>query len=146
MPVTEDVTLREAGVEDRERVRAFYVACGHSGLLDPADRVLIAEAGGQIVGAVRLCVEEGLQVLRTMRVRSDAQRRGIGRAILRRFVTMLADEECFCLPFAHLAGFYGEIGFEPVPPAALPPHLAARLAAYRQERPHVNVIAMRRPR
>jgi N-acetylglutamate synthase-like GNAT family acetyltransferase len=140
------VAFREAGFEDRERVRAFYVACGHSGLVEPADRVLIAEAGGQIVGVVRLCVENGVQVLRTMRVRPDAQRRGIGRLLLRRFVTMLAKAECFCLPYAHLVGFYGEIGFEPVAAEALPPHLAARLAAYRRERPNVMVIAMRRPR
>jgi N-acetylglutamate synthase-like GNAT family acetyltransferase len=144
--MTQGVALREAGVDDRERVRAFYVAGGHSGLLEPSDRVLIAEAGGQIVGAVRLCVESGVQVLRTMRVRPDCRRQGIGRAVLRRFVTMLADEECFCLPFAHLVGFYGEIGFETVAPEALPPHLAARLAAYRRERPNVDVVAMRRPR
>jgi GNAT superfamily N-acetyltransferase len=75
------VAFRKAGFEDRERVRAFYVACGRSGLLEPADRVLIAEAGGQIVGAVRLCVEDGVQVLRTMRVRPDAQRRGLGRLL-----------------------------------------------------------------
>lgn len=139
-----EVTLREAGAHDAERVRAFYVACGHSGPLEPADRVLIAETGGQIVGAVRLCVEHGAQVLRTMRVRPDAQRRGIGRLLLGRFVTMLATAECFCLPYAHLAGFYGAIGFEPIGPEALPPHLVARLAGYRRERP--NVIAMRRPR
>lgn len=139
-----EVTLREAGALDAERVRAFYVACGHSGPLEPAERVLIAETAGQIVGAVRLCVEHGAQVLRTMRVRPDAQRRGIGRLLLGRFVTMLATAECFCLPYAHLAGFYGAIGFEPIGPEALPPHLVARLAGYRRERP--NVIAMRRPR
>jgi pimeloyl-ACP methyl ester carboxylesterase/N-acetylglutamate synthase-like GNAT family acetyltransferase len=144
--VTEGVALREAAVDDRERVRAFYIACGNSGLFAPSDRVLIAEAGGQIIGAVRLCVESGVQVLRTMRVRPDWQRQGIGRAVLRRFVTMLADEDCFCLPCPRLVGFYGEIGFEPVAPEALPPHLAARLAAYRRERPNVEVIAMRRPR
>lgn len=106
--------------------------------------MLIAEAGGQIVGAVRLCVEHGVRVLRTMRVRPDAQRRGIGRLLRGRFVTMLAKAECFCLPYAHLESFYGAIGFAPVGPEALPPHLAARLAGYRVERP--NVIAMRRPR
>lgn len=142
--VTAGVALRESGAEDRDSVRAFYVACGHSGLLEPAEGVLIAEAGGQIVGAVRLCVEHGVQVLRTMRVRPDAQRRGIGRLLLGRFVTMLAKAECFCLPYAHLESFYGAIGFAPVGPEALPPHPAARLAGYRVERP--NVIALRRPR
>ena len=58
---------------------------------------------------------------------------------------MLEDRECFCLPFAHLVAFYGQIGFEVVASDALPPHLAERLAGYRAGRPDVNVIAMRRP-
>jgi N-acetylglutamate synthase-like GNAT family acetyltransferase len=139
------VTLHAADRGERERVRAFYLACGHTGPLDPADRVLLAEADGEIVGAVRLCVEERVQVLRTMRVRPDFQRRGVGRALLRRFVTMLdGGRDCFCIPYAHLDVFYGEAGFEVVSPDALPPHLAARLAAYQAERPQRPVIAMRR--
>ena len=144
--VLDGVSLRESGPQDRERVREFYLACGNSGAMGSADRVLVAEIEGHIAAAVRLCVEEGVQVLRTMRVRPDVQQRGIGRAMLRRFVTMLADADCFCLPYAHLVSFYGEIGFAPVAPEALPPHLAARLATYQRERPGVSVIAMRRPR
>lgn len=143
--VVDGCILRESAPHERERVREFYVACGHSGATAPADRVLVAEIDGHVAGAVRLCVEEGVQVLRTMRVRPDVQRRGIGRAMLRRFATMLADAECFCLPYAHLDSFYGAIGFERVAPEALPPHLAARLETYRRERPGTSVIAMRRP-
>jgi pimeloyl-ACP methyl ester carboxylesterase/N-acetylglutamate synthase-like GNAT family acetyltransferase len=136
------LTLRELALDDRERVRAFYQASGRASVPDPSDRVLVAEDEGEIVGAVRLCREEGVVVLRTMRVRPDVQRRGVGRALLRRFATMLDGRECFCLPFDHLVGFYGEVGFETVPAEALPAHLAARLAGYRAERP--NVIGMRR--
>ena len=139
------VSLHESVSAELELVRAFYLASGHSGVLGPGDRVLIAEAGGEIVAAVRLCVEDGVQVLRTTRVRPDFQRRGIGRLLLRRFVTMLDEgRDCFCIPYAHLEGFYGEVGFAAVPPDALPPHLATRLAQYRRERPTVAVIAMRR--
>lgn len=137
------VSLRESA-PGLEPVRAFYLASGHSGLLEPGDRVLIAEAGAEIVAAVRLCVEDRVQVLRTMRVRPGWQRRGIGRLLLRRFVTLLGAGDCFCIPYAHLDGFYGQIGFEAVPPDDLPPHLARRLAQYRAERPGVAVIAMRR--
>jgi RimJ/RimL family protein N-acetyltransferase/GNAT superfamily N-acetyltransferase len=137
------IHLREAAAADRERVRAFYVASGHSGLLAPADRLLVAERGSEIVGAVRLCVEEGVQVLRTMRVHPDLQRQGLGRRMLLHFETMLAGAECYCLPYAHLERFYGTIGFARVEPDALPPHLAARLGGYLRERP--NAIAMRRP-
>ena len=89
-------------------------------------------------------VEEGAQVLRTMRVRPDAQRRGVGRAMLDRFAGMLGPGACYCLPFAHLTGFYGLVGFEEVAAEHLPPHLARRLAEYR-ERPDTSVTAMRRP-
>jgi N-acetylglutamate synthase-like GNAT family acetyltransferase len=140
--VLDGVTLRESAPAEQDRVRAFYRAATHPGLVAPDDRVLIAEAGGEIVAAVRLCLEDGAQVLRTMRVRPDFQRRGIGRLVLRRCVTLLDERDCFCLPYAHLEGFYGEVGFERVPPEALPPHLAARLGGYLAERP--NVIAMRR--
>jgi pimeloyl-ACP methyl ester carboxylesterase/GNAT superfamily N-acetyltransferase len=143
--VIESPSIRESASGDRERVRAFYVACGHRGLLAAGDRVLVAEREGEIIGAVRFCVEEGVQVLRTMRVRTDAQRRGVGRALLQRFATLLEGGPCYCLPFAHLAGFYGEIGFREVAPEDLPPHLARRLAQYRAERPRVDMIAMRRP-
>jgi hypothetical protein len=78
-------------------------------------------------------------------VRPDAQRRGVGRALLRRFDAVLGPGPCYCLPFAHLIGFYGIIGFAEAAPGELPPHLAARLAQYRAERPGVNMIAMRRP-
>ena len=134
--------LREATRGDHERVRAFYVRGGHTGVFDPADRVLLAEADGHILGAVRLCREHGVQVLRTMRVHPEAQRRGIGRLLLRRFEALLAPEDCYCLPYAHLVGYYGTIGFAPVPREALPPHVAARLDEYLRERP--NMIAMRR--
>jgi pimeloyl-ACP methyl ester carboxylesterase/N-acetylglutamate synthase-like GNAT family acetyltransferase len=140
-----DFTIREASPADRERVRPFYVALGHSGLVAATDRVLLAERDGEIVGAVRLCVEHRVQVLRTMRVRPDAQRSGVGSAMLRRFRTMLDGGPCYCLPYGHLTGFYGIIGFEEVAPAMLPAHLAARLAQYRAERPGVDMIAMRRP-
>ena len=59
-------------------------------------------------------------------------------------MTLLGAGDCFCIPYAHLDGFYGQIGFEAVPPDDLPPHLARRLAQYRAERPGVAVIAMRR--
>jgi pimeloyl-ACP methyl ester carboxylesterase/N-acetylglutamate synthase-like GNAT family acetyltransferase len=142
--VLDEVTLREASPADHDRVRAFYVACGNSGDFRPQDRVLLAERDGAIIGAVRLCVEEGVQVLRTMRVRKDAQRSGVGRAMLRRFAGMLAPGACYCLPFAHLTGFYGAIGFQEIAPDELPPHLGRRLAQYRTERPGVAVTAMRR--
>jgi N-acetylglutamate synthase-like GNAT family acetyltransferase len=47
-----------------------------------ADRFFISEMDGELVGGVRLALEEGALVLRGMRVRADMQRRGIGTRLL----------------------------------------------------------------
>lgn len=109
------------------RVRAFYGQVGYGGGVSDADTVLAATAGERVAGAVRLCEEHGVIVLRGMFVAPDCQRLGIGRALLSRCLPWLDRGEAFCLPYDHLAGFYREAGFEPVTIGALPP-LPARTA------------------
>jgi hypothetical protein len=53
--------------------------------------------------------------------------------------TLAGSGPCYRLPYGHLTGFYGIIGFEEARPGALPPHLTAGLAQYRPERPGVNI-------
>jgi GNAT superfamily N-acetyltransferase len=86
--------------------------------------------GNAIVGVVRLCREHGVTVLRGMRIADLYQRRGIGAALLRRLEPLLANENCYCLPFAHLGRFYSSIGFEVVEDGDVPGFLAERAARY----------------
>jgi predicted N-acetyltransferase YhbS len=134
------VTIVPSG--DLDRIAAFYRAAGYGGGVSADDVTLAATADGQIVGAVRLCREAGVIVLRGMQVDLAFQRQGIGRMLLRECLPHLDGGVAYCLPYAHLAGFYGEAGFVPAPPAMLPPFLAERLAAYLRR--GQDVIAMRR--
>ena len=54
----------------------------------------------------------------------------------------LGERECYCVPYPHLAGFYGQIGFVVLERAAAPAFLAERVAEYRGN--GQDVILMRR--
>jgi predicted N-acetyltransferase YhbS len=127
---------------DQHRVAAFYRRAGYGGGVCADDITLVATTEEGIVGVVRLCNETGVIVLRGMQVDPAFQRQGIGRMLLLHSLRHLDKGVAYCLPYAHLAGFYGEAGFVPAPPAMLPPFLAERLAGYLRK--GQGVIAMRR--
>jgi predicted N-acetyltransferase YhbS len=124
-----------AGADDLDQVRDFYRRAGYAGQAKIEDRVFVAIDGEAWVGIVRLVEEHGVTVLRGMRVLETHQRRGVGRALLRVTCQALDGQPCFCLPFAHLTGFYGQAGFREIDAADAPSFLAARLADYRRRRP-----------
>jgi predicted N-acetyltransferase YhbS len=134
--------ISEATPDQLEETVRFYRIAGARGIPTSADRLFIAREDGAIVGAVRLCDENGVSVLRTMRVAEGHQRRGIGRALLSALTGVLGPRECFLLSYAHLEGFYGRGGFLKIEPQLLPPHLQERLRAYLTEWP--DLIPMRR--
>jgi predicted N-acetyltransferase YhbS len=133
------VVVRSGGLD---RIAAFYRTAGYGGGVSADDVTLVATADEGIVGVVRLCKEAGVIVLRGMQVDPAFQRQGIGRMLLRHCLPHLEGGAAYCLPYAHLTGFYGEAGFVPAPPAMLPPFLAERLASYLRK--GQAVIAMRR--
>jgi N-acetylglutamate synthase-like GNAT family acetyltransferase len=135
------VQVRQASTEDFERIRAFYASIGR-GQVYAGERWVIAEHDGQIVGAVRLCREEGHAVLRTMHIRNAFQRAGLGARMLRALEPLLFGEPCYCLPYTHLPDFYATIGFQIIPLEVAPPHLQAR---YRQGTAQgLHMLLMRR--
>jgi N-acetylglutamate synthase-like GNAT family acetyltransferase len=134
--------IAEAPKHQYPEIAEFYRIQGSRGRPSPADRIFIAEEDGVLVGAVRLCEEEGVTVLRTMRVAASRQRQGIGRRLLATLAQALESRECFLLGFGHLEGFYGLEGFARIDPRDLPPHLRERLRLYLADRP--DVIPMRR--
>jgi predicted N-acetyltransferase YhbS len=112
------------------RLRAFYAEAGYGGGVRDADLAFAATIDGRVVGAVRLCEEAGVIVLRGMHVDPAFQHQGIGRALLAQCVPWLDRGEAFCLPYDHLAGFYGKVGFTPAPLKTLPRFLTERLEGY----------------
>jgi predicted N-acetyltransferase YhbS len=133
------VVVRSGGLDG---IDAFYRTAGYGASVSADDVTLVATADEGIVGVVRLCKEAGVTVLRGMQVDPAFQRQGIGRMLLRHCLPHLGGGAAYCLPYAHLTGFYGEAGFVPAPPAMLPPFLAERLASYLRK--GQAVTAMRR--
>jgi hypothetical protein len=56
----------------------------------------------------------------------------------------LDDKGCFCIPYAHLVGCYGGIGFHVMEPAKAPTFLRLRLEKYRDRGDGNDYLIMRR--
>ena len=139
-------TIRVASPDEHARARAAYEAWGYDGGVQPADTVFLAEEGerGELVGVVRLTLEEGVRMLRGMQVAPEARRRGVGTRLLEALVARLGDADpCWCVPYDHLLAFYGQGGFVEHALEGAPPFLVERIGRYRRE--GLAVTLMRRP-
>ena len=107
--------IRRARPDERDLVLRFYEGVGYTGEVSNDAVVFVAEIGGEIVGLLRLESEFGVTVLRGVRIRREHQRQGIGTKLLRAVANHLAIDPCYCVPYSHLTGFYGHIGFAELP-------------------------------
>jgi N-acetylglutamate synthase-like GNAT family acetyltransferase len=127
---------------DIEDIKAFYSQCGYGGGLNKEDLILIAQLEKKIVGAVRLCPDNGFSVLRGMQILPPFQRQGIGKQLLQACIKQLADPVCYCIPWQHLRSFYSQAGFQEVSPVEVPALLRERFDEYISR--GMNVILMGR--
>lgn len=139
----DNVTIRVADQSDRDRILFAYRAWNYQGGFAPADLVWLAESRSELIGVVRLSLENGVLVLRGMRVAEPWRRRGVGSRLLHALAGWLGDRVCYCLPYSHLVSFYSQIGFAELTPVDAPPFLAHRLADYRHR--ELDVTLMVRP-
>ena len=137
------VQIRLATPGDLARVREAYARFDYERPVRPEDAIWLAEDGDEVVAVVRVVHEEGVLVLRGMRVVDRMQRRGIGTRLLQAVEEWLGERKCFCIPYAHLVSFYAQIGFERIEPEASPAFLAQRMRDYRAN--GLDAILMRRP-
>jgi len=136
------VAVRIAQSKEIERIIAAYRGWGYGGGVERTDTVRLAESEGELIGVVRVALESGTLVLRGMRIAEQWQRRGIGTRMLKTVAEWLGDRQCYCVPYSHLTGFYGQIGFVGIPPSTVPSFLALRLAEYRHR--SLDVVMMQR--
>jgi len=140
------IVIRRAEHKDAEAINALYLDMRSASDLvayyDDDQIFIIAEHGNAIVGSVRLCVEEGYWILRTMRVHPDFQKQGIGMKMLHALEEYLRTHNCYCLPYTHLVNFYGAIGFETIEPGEAPVHLHERFKTYCDKQ--MQVVVMKR--
>ena len=142
MTSPDNVRVRLGTPADLADVVELYREWRYRGGVQPDDRLIVAEDDGRIVGVVRLTREHGHTMLRGMRVQPAYQRSGIGSRMLRLFEQQLNDE-CLCVPFAHLLDFYGQIGFREISRDDAPAFLAERARSYEAEGHKVAI--MKRP-
>jgi len=112
-----------AWADDRYRAIRFAIT-------PPGSVALVAERAGLRIGLGRLAAHAG-GVVELGGIWTDEAARGAG--VARAMVDALlarADASrgrLWCIPFAHLAAFYGSFGFAPVAPP-WPPPIAAKVA------------------
>jgi GNAT superfamily N-acetyltransferase len=121
--------IRFAEINEYPEILTHYEACNYHGGVQDADKIVIA-VDGQIVGAVRICLEHGIKVLRGMQISPAWQRKGIGSSMLKFLADHVDLDGCYCLPFKYLKLFYGAIGFEEISIGDAPEFLSERLEKY----------------
>jgi GNAT superfamily N-acetyltransferase len=150
------IHIRIATPSDAALVAATYASFGYRRTINPADTTWLvqqraegADSGepGDYIGIVRVALEEIAPgevslILRGMRIHEKVQRMGVGSVLLHQVAEWLGPRECWCVPYAHLVGFYGQVDFAPVPLEDAPPVLRDRVLQYRGE--GLDVILMRR--
>lgn len=122
--------VRTATNSELSEVEALYAICGYRGGVDAADTTFLARSQGLLIGAVRICTEHGVTVLRGMHVLPSFQRQGAGSRLLSATIPLLNKGPSYCLPYNHLVSFYGSASFETANPNHVPAFLRDRLAVY----------------
>ncbi|WP_281558387.1 GNAT family N-acetyltransferase [Thalassomonas sp. RHCl1] len=118
----------------------FYVAQGYHSDWGDRERAFIATFDNKIVGAVKVESNQGVSILRGMYLDKAFQGNGLGTAFIKHIEPILNETVSYCMPFSHLADFYGKIGFKIVSPESYPPFLADRYKGY--ENQGYQIIAM----
>jgi N-acetylglutamate synthase-like GNAT family acetyltransferase len=132
----------EASPQDMGDVARLYREAGYGAPIRHDDTVIVAKVDGRVVGAVRLCTEERVTVLRGMQIQAGFQRQRIGSRLLHACQPYLEQGDAFCLPYTHLVSFYSAAHFRVVSAEDLPEFLSQRLASYLAQ--GQKVLAMRR--
>src|ERR1035437_10027874 len=96
---SEEISIYEG---DKAPLRDFYKQCAYNYEPQPDEEILVAKSGDDIIGAVRLCHEQGALVLRGMQVREDMRGHHLGAKMLQKLNTIIDARECYCLCYAHL--------------------------------------------
>src|SRR5579862_9224624 len=108
------MTVEQIPKERHDQIRSVYAAVGYKGGIKDDDVAFLASIEDRPVGAVRLCIENGVMVLRGMMVDPDYQRQGIGKTLLKTLDPSIGIALCYCINPPHLRDFYGSIGFEEI--------------------------------
>lgn len=71
----------------------------------------MARQNQSIIGALRLCPYNNSWLLRSMCIREDYRRQGLGHFMLSSIDAELQSKQCYCFPHNYLENFYMRAGF-----------------------------------
>lgn len=128
-----ELRLRRLEQGETGRLTSFYLENGYDSPIEDEEILLVVEAEDRILAALRLCRENGESVLRGMIVRELHRGLGLGTLLLEYAESVLAGENCYCVPYRELERFYSRIGFRRIDPAGAPEFLRERQRVYREE-------------
>ena len=120
-----------AKASEIDELTDFYRITDYGGSFAPADRVVYATEEERIIGAGRLSEEEGVLVLRGVRVLKEHRGRGVGSAILDSLVSEGSGRDRYCIPYSNLRHFYAAKGFEEINPLKASNFICNRYRGYR---------------
>jgi len=126
----------------KTQVKQFYSNMGYGGGWSENEQAYCFLVDNTVKGCVKVEKIQGVCMLRGMYLEKSLQRNGVGTSLIKHIEPVLNEATSYCLPFAHLSEFYGQIGFEEISSDSLPDFLVARFKKY-QEIGH-NIIAMKR--
>lgn len=140
---TPEITVKKLDRASFENAQKFYLSTDYAQPLDPENHFYGAFYENEMVGIVRLASEHEVWVLRGMQVRPSYQFLGIGTRLLKSLESDFPSASCYCIPYAWLEKFYGQVGFRRIlPEEFVPKFLIDRLAEYRKQ--HPEMILMKR--
>ena len=134
--------LHSAKAKEIGDLASFYRITDYGGSVAPEDRVVYATEEERIIAAGRLSEEEGVLVLRGMRVLKEQRGRGVGSAILDFLVREGGNRDYYCISYSNLRHFYVAKGFDEIKPSDTPKFLYERFKNYRAR--DLDVILMRK--
>src|SRR5262249_50613077 len=124
---TPSITIKKLNGDDLSEISKFYLSVGYNKPLQAENSFYGAFDDFEMIGLVRLAIEEGVHVLRGMQIKPEYQFFGTGTRLIESLAADLSGD-CYCIPHGWLAKFYGQIGFQTVgPKTSVPNFLAMRL-------------------
>lgn len=104
--------IRKPNRKEYVEVKKIYRKIGFQWRISPDDYTLIAKQKEKIVGLLKINVDHGYPIMRGLYVAENHRGQGIARKLLNEIEITHEGKELYCLPYAHLKGFYKSFGYE----------------------------------
>lgn len=133
--IKDRLQIRERTNETLEQIVEFYRSVGYGGPVDENDKYFFAYLKEILIAVVRIAQENGEYVLRGMYMSEEERGKGIGKRMLASITPYLnsLNSPCYCIPYAHLEGFYSNFGFVKISGDDAPQFLVDRQKKYLEQ-------------